>query len=49
MLDLTFLWILAGLFAGLFVVHGLGRPNVGDSRRRLRESFRVMRNRNRQT
>ena len=49
MLDLTFLWLLAGLFAGLFIVRGLGRPSIADRRRRLRESFRTIRNRSRQT
>jgi hypothetical protein len=49
MLDLTFLWILAGLFAGWFIVRGLGRPSIADRRRSLRESLRAMRNRSRQT
>lgn len=49
MLDLTFLWILAGLFAGWFMVRGVGRPSIADRRRRLRESFRALRNRGRQT
>lgn len=33
MLDLTFLWILAALVAGLFVVRGFGRPSLADRRR----------------
>lgn len=49
MLDLTFLWILVALFVGLLAVRGLTRPGTADRRRRLRESFRAIRNRNRQT
>ena len=49
MLDLTFLWILTELFAGWFIVRGLGRTSIADRRRRLRESFRAIRNRSRQT
>jgi hypothetical protein len=33
MLDLTFLWTLAALVAGLFVVRGFGRPSLADRRR----------------
>lgn len=49
MLDLTFLWILAGLFAAWLIVRGLSRPSIADRHRRLRESFRALRNRSRQT
>jgi len=49
MLVLTFLWFLAALLVGLFVVYGLRQSGTGDRRRRLRESVRAMRKRCRQT
>jgi len=47
MLDLTLLWILAALFAGLIVARTLRRPSIAARRRRLRESLRAIRSRGR--